>query len=407
LLLHDDPYPLSSGRRTGPPPVILFPDVDFSFSDEQERLRARVRTFAVDRLAPHYQAGDREGAMRPELPGEMAAEGLLGLRVPVEHGGAGADCVTTGLAIEEVAAADLNAGYLLLLAALISDILLTSGSGAQRRAWLPPIASGAHLPALCLTEPEHGSDAAAIELRAEPAAGGWRLVGTKTSIMLGGYATHGLVFARTGEPGPRGITAFYVPLDGAGVSRQPLRDLGNRSMGRATLEFAGLPAGPEHVVGGDGMGFVQVMRGFEYSRALISLMCVASARAAVDEALEHARTRQAFGQPIGRFQGVSFPLVEHATYLRAARLLAYEALWLKDAGQPHTVPANMAKWWAPRAAADAAHQALLTFGHHGWSDASPLGQRMRDIMGLEIGDGTAQITKLVVARALLGRDAAP
>jgi cyclohexanecarboxyl-CoA dehydrogenase len=382
--------------------------VDFSFSDEQERLRARVRAFATGRLAPHYQAGDRLGRMRPELPGEMAAEGLLGLRVPVVHGGAGADCVTTGVAMEEVARADLNAGYLLLLAALIADILLASGTEQQRRRWLPRIAAGADLPALCLTEPEHGSDAAAIELRAEAASdGAWRLTGTKTSVMLGMLATHGLVFARTGEAGARGVTAFYVPLVDAHVRRLPLRDLGNRSMGRATLELTGLPAGREHVVGGEGLGFVQVMRGFEYSRALISLMCVASAQAAIDDSLEHARTRHAFGQPIGRFEGLSFPLVEHATYLRAARLLAYEALWLKDAELPHTVPANMAKWWAPRAAADAAHQALLAFGHHGWSEESPQGQRMRDIMGLEIGDGTAQIAKLVVARALLGRDAAP
>lgn len=381
--------------------------MDLSFSDAQERLRSRTRAFAAERLAPHYQEGDRSGRMRPELPGELAAEGLLGLRVPVEHGGAGVDCVTTGVAMEEVAAADLNAGYLLLLAALIADILLANGTATQRRDWLPAIATGAHLPALCLTEPEHGSDAAAIELRAEAGSGGWRLTGVKTSTMLGMQATHGLVFARTGEAGARGISAFYVPLDGPRVRRLPLSDLGNRSMGRATLELDGLPAGPEHLVGGEGMGFVQVMRGFEYSRALISLMCVACAQAAVDEALEHARTRVAFGQPIGRFQGLSFPLVEHATYLRAARLLAYEALWLKDAGRPHTVPANMAKWWAPKTAAEAAHQALLTFGHHGWSDASPQGQRMRDIMGLEIGDGTAQIAKLVVARALLGRDAAP
>jgi cyclohexanecarboxyl-CoA dehydrogenase len=381
--------------------------VDFSFSDEQERLRERARAFAADRLAPHYQAGDRAGHMRPELPAEMAAEGLLGLRVPAEHGGVGADCVTTGVAMEEVAAADLNAGYLLLLAALIADILLASGAAEQRARWLPPIARGEHVPALCLTEAEHGSDAAAIELLAEPGGDGWRLTGAKTSVMLGTMATHGLVFARTGEAGARGITAFYVPLDAPHVRRLPLSDLGNRAMGRATLEFAGLPAARDAVVGGEGLGFVQVMRGFEYSRALISLMCVACAQAAVDDALAYAADRQAFGQPIGRFQGLSFPLVEHATYLRAARLLAYEALWLKDAGRPHTVPANMAKWWAPKTAAEAAHQALLTFGHHGWSDASPQGQRMRDIMGLEIGDGTAQIAKLVVARALLGREAAP
>jgi cyclohexanecarboxyl-CoA dehydrogenase len=381
--------------------------VDFSFSPSQERLREQVRAFAAERLAPSYQSGDREGRMRPELPAEMAAAGVLALRVPPEHGGQGADSVTTGLAIEELARADFNAAYLALLAALIADILMANGTDEQRARWLPPIATGEDLPALCLTEPEHGCDAAAIELAAARFDGGWRLSGTKTSIMLGMYATTGLVFARTGEPGPRGVTAFYAPLEARYVRRLPLRDLGNRAMGRATLELSELPLGADAVVGGEGLGFVQVMRGFEYSRALISLMCVACAQAAIDDALEHAGTREAFGQPIGRFQGLSFPLVEHATHLRAARLLALEALWLKDQGLPHTVPANMAKWWAPRAASEAVHQALLTFGHRGWSEESPQGQRMRDIMGLEIGDGTAQVAKLVVARALLGREAAP
>ncbi|HXM56400.1 MAG TPA: acyl-CoA dehydrogenase family protein, partial [Candidatus Dormibacteraeota bacterium] len=240
--------------------------MDFSFSDDQERLRERVRAFAAARLAPHYQAGDRAGRMRPELPAEMAAEGLLGLRVPAEHGGMGAGCVTTGVAMEEVAAADLNAGYLLLLAALIADILLASGTAEQRGRWLPAIGAGAQLPALCLTEAEHGSDAAAIELRADADGDGWRLTGAKTSVMLGAVATHGLVFARTGDAGARGITAFYVPLEAPHVRREPLSDLGNRAMGRATLEFRGLRAEAGAVVGGEGLGFVQVMRGFEYSR---------------------------------------------------------------------------------------------------------------------------------------------
>jgi cyclohexanecarboxyl-CoA dehydrogenase len=149
------------------------------------------------------------------------------------------------------------------------------------------------------------------------------------------------------------------------------------------------------------------MRGFDYSRALIALMSVGAAGAALDEALAHARQRQAFGQPIGRFQGVAFPLVEHATFLHAARLLAYEALWRKDAGLDHRTEANMAKWWAPKAAVDAAHQALLTLGHLGWSEDRELARRLRDVIGTELADGTANVTKLVVARQLLGRETAP
>jgi cyclohexanecarboxyl-CoA dehydrogenase len=140
---------------------------------------------------------------------------------------------------------------------------------------------------------------------------------------------------------------------------------------------------------------------------VIGLACLGTAAAALDDALEYARQRVAFGQPIGTFEGVSFPLVEQATYLRAARHVCYEALWRKDNGLDHTVEANMAKWWAPKLAMEITHQALLTFGHSGYSSDNPQGQRMRDVIGLEIGDGTAQIAKLVLARKLLGRAYAP
>ncbi len=261
--------------------------------------------------------------------------------------------------------------------------------------------------ALCLTEPDHGTDAAGIELRAEPDGDGWTLTGVKTSIMIGAYATHGLVFARTGGPGARGVTAFYTRLDGAGVTRTVLSDLGCRSSGRAELRFDGLRVGPQDVVGGPGLGFVQVMRGFDYSRALICLMATGTAGAALAEAMEYAGRREAFGKPIGTFQAVSFPLVEHATTLHAARLLAFEALWRNDAGLDHRVEANMAKSWVPKEAMEATHQALLTLGHLGWSEDGSLAHRLRDVIGLQLADGTANATKLVVARQLLGRENAP
>jgi cyclohexanecarboxyl-CoA dehydrogenase len=165
--------------------------------------------------------------------------------------------------------------------------------------------------------------------------------------------------------------------------------------------------GPDEVVGGLGEGFAGVMRGFDYSRALIALMAVASASVSLDEALEFARRRTSFGVPLGKHQGVAFPLVEHATYLRAARLLGYEALWRKDAGLEHRLAANMAKWWAPKAGVEANHQALLTLGHRGWSTEHPIERRLRDGIGPQIADGTENATKLVVARQLLGREQAP
>lgn len=375
--------------------------MDFGLSPGTEKLRVEVAAFAAEVLAPCNATDDAAGVLRPELVARLGAAGLLGLRVGAEFGGRGLSCVDTGIALEEAAKANFTACYPVLNHALIADVLATNGNTRA----LPALARGDALAALCLTEPEYGSDAAHIATVAEPDGDGWRISGVKASIMLGTLATHGLVFARTGGPGARGVSAFYVPLEG--VRRVGSRDVGNRAGGRATLHFDGLRAGPEDVLGGVGGGFVQVMRGFDYSRALIALMCVGCAQASLDEAWAWARQRHAFGKPIGALQGVAFPLVEHQTMLRGARLLALEALWRKDNGLEHSAEAGMAKWWAPKAAMDAAHQALLTFGQHAWSEDSPMGQRMRDVIGLQIGDGTAQVSKLVAARAILGRDAAP
>jgi cyclohexanecarboxyl-CoA dehydrogenase len=381
--------------------------MDFEFSTEQNALAKTVRQFAADRVAPHRRASDVTGRYRPGLIAEMAAEGLFALRIPAAHGGRQLDAVSAGLVLEELAAADLSVCFPVLNAALVGGVLAANGTPDQLSLWLPPIARGEAIAAVCLTEPGHGTDAVAIETRAEADGDGWALTGEKTSIMAVRYATHGLIFARTGQPGPHGITAFYAGLGGARVSRELQADLGCRSGGRGRLVFDGLRAGPGDVVGAPGSGFVQIMRGFGISRALIALMAIAVGQAAIDEATEYARRRQAFGRPIGQFQSVAFPLVEHATLLHAARLVAYEALWRADAGRSPAVPANMAKWWAPRAAMEAVHQALLTLGQLGWSEDGPVAQRLRDVIGLQLADGTAAATKLVVARHLLGRECAP
>ncbi|GAB3146897.1 acyl-CoA dehydrogenase family protein [Amycolatopsis stemonae] len=381
--------------------------MDFRFDEDEEAYRQELRRFATKILAPHYQADDKAARLRPELPGEMAEMGLTGLRIPEQYGGQAASAVVAGMAAEEVGRADFNASYLIILSALIGDILVRNATGEQRRAWLPLIASGAVLPALCVTEPEHGTDAASLRLRAEPDGDGWRLTGEKTSITLGMAAHTGLVLARTGGDGARGVSAFYVDLDDRYVTRTVFDDLGGRSIGRASLHFDGLPVGRDRLVGEEGAGFVSVMEGFDYSRAIIGLCCLGAAQSSLDEAVQWSRDREAFGKPIGTFQGVSFPLAEYATYLRGARHVCYEALWKKDRGLEHGAEAAMAKFWAPKLATEVIHQCLLTFGHLAYSTESPIGQRLRDVIGLEIGDGTAQVSKLVIARSLLGRAYAP
>jgi len=379
----------------------------FGFEDDEESFRQELRRFATKVLAPHYQADDRAARLRPTLAAEMAGMGLTGLRIPERFGGQEASAVIAGLAAEEVGRADFNATYLIINTALISDVLVRNAGEQQQAQWLPPIASGEVVPSLCVTEPGHGTDAANLGLRADADGAGWRLTGEKTSITLGMDAHTGLVLVRTGGPGARGVSAFYVDLDDRYVSRSAFDDLGSRSIGRASLHFDGLPVGRDRLIGAEGAGFVSVMQGFDYSRAIIGLACLGAAQVSLEEALQWARDREAFGQPIGKFQGVSFPLAEHATYLRGARHVCYEALWRKDNGLEHGAEAAMAKFWAPKLATEVIHQCLLTFGHLGYSSDSPLGQRLRDVIGLEIGDGTAQVSKLVIARSLLGRQFAP
>jgi cyclohexanecarboxyl-CoA dehydrogenase len=220
-------------------------------------------------------------------------------------------------------------------------------------------------------------------------------------------ADRGVVLARTGGPGARGVSAFWVDLDTEHVTRSGFDDLGGRAIGRASLHFEGAPVTRADLIGNEGDGFVSVMQGFDYSRAIIGLACLGAAQISLEEAFQWARDREAFGQPIGKFQGVSFPLAECATYVRGARHICYEALWKKDHDIEHSAEAAMAKFWAPKLSTEVIHQCLLTFGHMGYSTESPLGQRLRDVIGLEIGDGTAQVSKLVIARNLLGRAYAP
>ena len=381
----------------------------YAFDEDQQTYAQEVRKFAVKTLAPHYQSDDKAAEFRRQLALDMASMGLTGLRIPEEYGGQDATAVIAGIAAEEVGREDFNAGYLIINTALISDIIVRNATDEQKAAWLPGIASGETVPCICITEPGHGTDAASLELRATPRTDGegWTLHGEKTSITLGMASDRAVVLARTGGPGARGVSAFWVDLHHPTVSRSAFDDLGSRAIGRASLHFDGTPVSRAELIGNEGDGFVSVMQGFDYSRAIIGLLCIGAAQASLDEAIQWSRDREAFGSPIGTFQGVSFPLAEAATYLKGARHVCLEALWRKDNDLEHSSEAAMAKFWAPKLAAEIIHQCLLTIGHIGYSSEHKVGQRLRDVIGLEIGDGTAQVSKLVISRHLLGRKYAP
>lgn len=382
--------------------------MDYSFDEDQEAYRAEVARFATKVLAPHYQSDDQQAEFRRQLAVDMAGMGLTGLRIPEQFGGQEATALIAGIAAEEVGRQDFNATYLIINTALISDVIVRNSTREQQAAWLPGIASGETVPCICITEPDHGTDAGAMEVKAVPReGGGWTLHGEKTSITLGMTADRAVVLARTSGPGARGISAFWVDLSHESVTRSAFDDLGSRAIGRASLHFDGTPVAADELIGEEGGGFVSVMQGFDYSRAIIGLACIGAASESLDEALQWSRDREAFGQPIGRFQGVSFPLAECATHLRGARHVCLEALWRKDHDLEHSEEAAMAKFWAPKLATEVIHQCLLTIGHVGYSSEAKVGQRLRDVIGLEIGDGTAQVSKLVISRHLLGRQYAP
>jgi len=382
--------------------------MDLAFSPEQEELVRILRRFARRDLAPRSARWDRSGEFPAEAWRRMGELGLLGLRVPAAYGGQESDFVTFGIAMEEIGRGDFSCTYGIQLAGLAGEILGRSATEEIRTRWLPPTARGEAVVALALTEPGAGSDAASLACRAERDGDHYVLTGEKSGISLGMAAHAAIVFARTDPAGrARGVSAFLVPLDLPGVSRSPLRDMGTRAIARAVLAFDHVRVPASHRLGEEGTGFYQVMQGFDYNRIGIALACLGVAQQSVEETIAYVKERRAFGGAIARFQGVSFPIAEAATHLEACRWLCYRALWLADQGRPHTKESAMTKWWGPRLAVDTIHQCLLLHGHYGYTHELPFEQRMRDVIGLEIGDGAAEVMKMVVARELMGRESLP
>lgn len=381
--------------------------MEFSLSAEQRAVRDLATRFAHERLLPGYRSRELAGCVDVALRREIGELGLIGVEFPEHHGGLGLDPVSTGLVIDALAEGDFNVAYVVLLAALNGQIIADHMQQEIASEWLPRICRGEVLPALALTEPGAGSDAANLQLAAQKSGNTYILNGEKTSISMADQADIAVVFARTGtqQERARGVTAFLVPLDTPGITTTRFRDLGEHAVGRGSIFFeeVGVPA--EFMIGKEGRGFTQVMQGFDFSRALIGLQCLAAARQSLAETWRYVSARQSFGRPIASFQGVSFPLAELETYITAARDLCYKTLWLKGRNLPHTAEAAMCKWWAPKVAFDAIHQCLLSHGHGGYSRDLPFEQRLRDVLGLQIGDGTAQIMKMIISRQKLEENA--
>lgn len=372
-------------------------------SDEEQLLADTCRRYALQELLPDFSRWRSEPYPRSKIEA-LADLGVLGMAIPEEFGGSGASLRSLGVAAEELSRGDINVSYFIQLSAIAAGLLGASGDAELQGRWLPGVATGELVVAFALTEPHVGSDAAKLTTRAVRDGSDWLITGEKASITFAGQADACVVFARSGGDGARGISMFLVPLDAPGVERTVYDSAGAKLTERGSLHFDDVRIPASHQLGAEGVGFVAAMEAFDFNRAVIALACIGAAQQSLDETIEHVKTRESFGKPLARHEGVAFQIAEHLAQIHAARLVAYQTLDLADAGRPHTTEAAMCKWLGPKHAAEAIHACGILHGWAGWGHELPFNQRMNDVMGLEIGDGTPEIMKAVIAREVMGRE---
>ena len=380
--------------------------MDFELTEEQEMIRRMVRDFAEKEIVPIAGEMDEKGEFPWETIRKMAPLGFLGLPIPEEYGGAGVDNVSFAIAMEEIARASGSIAITLdAHVSLACEAILQFGSEEQKRKYLAPLARGEKLGAFALTEPEAGSDAAAIKTRAVLSGDEWVLNGQKVFITNGSIADVVVVAAVTDPTkGHRGISNFIVEKGTPGF--RPGRDeekMGLKGSVTSQLFFEDCRVPKENLLGKEGEGFKQFLSVLDAGRIAIGAMAVGLAQAALDASIAYAKERVQFGQPIAKFQAIQWMIADMATQLDAARLLVYRAAWLKDRGVRFTREAAMAKLFASEIAERACHAAIQIHGGYGYTKDYPLERYYRDARLCEIGEGTSEIQRLVIARQVLGK----
>jgi alkylation response protein AidB-like acyl-CoA dehydrogenase len=380
--------------------------MDFDLREDHELLRQSVREFARAEIAPHAQRWDNEERFPTELVPKLAEMGLLGIRIPEEYGGSGLDMQAYAICVEEIARAD---GSTALTVASHNGLgtghLLKFGSEEQKRRYLPMAATGQWLAAWALTEPGSGSDAAALRTTARRDADGWVLDGTKTFITQGSVGGFCVVLARSaaGPSKQQGITAFVVEHGTPGfTASKHLLKLGCRSSDTAELTFENVHVPDSARVGEVGRGFVDTMQILDRGRISIAAMAIGLGYGALEKATSYAKQRSAFGKAIAEFQAIQWMLADAKAELDAAALLTYRAAWLADRGDSFSRAAAMAKLFASEAATRACNGAVQIHGGYGYVREFDVERHLRDAKLCEIGEGTSQVQRLVIAKHLLG-----
>jgi alkylation response protein AidB-like acyl-CoA dehydrogenase len=380
--------------------------VDFELSDEQKLVRRTAREFAEGEIAPvsarYDEAEEFPAALIPKL-GEL---GFMGALFPAEYGGAGLDYVSYALVVEELSRVDGSIGITMWAHnSLCTNHIYSFGTDAQRQKYLPPLCRGDVLGAWGLTEPGSGSDAAAMKTTAVDAGDAWVLDGSKAFITNGSVAGTAVVLARTdpeSEGGSRGISAFVLERGMPGFrAGQRYRKLGLHASDTAELVLEGVRVPRENLLGEKGRGFQDTKKVLEGGRIAMAAMAVGLAQGALDHAIRYARERQAFGRPIGEFQALQAMIADLATEVQAARLLTLRAAHGKDRGRPVMQEASMAKVFAAEVGMKCATKAVQIHGGYGYTREFPVERIFRDVKLCEIGEGTSEVQRMVIARHLL------
>jgi alkylation response protein AidB-like acyl-CoA dehydrogenase len=378
--------------------------VDFELTADQREIQALTRDFAGAEIEPYAGEWDRDHHFPRELYGKLAELGLMGVCVPEEYGGAGADFLSYILVLEELSRADAGVGVTVAVHTSAATLpILTFGTDEQRSRFVPPLARGEAIGAFALTEPESGSDAGSLRTRAEAVGDGWRITGSKQFISTAEYAGTFLLFARTDPETAtaRGVSAFILDAEHIRVTGREEK-LGLNSSVTNSIAVDGVEVGRDRLLHEENRGFRVAMKTLDGGRIGIAAQALGIAQAAYDAARAYALERRQFGHRICDFQAIQWKLADMATEIDAARLLVYRAAWLKERGEPHTEAGAKAKLFASEMARRQTGEAIQIFGGYGYTREFPVERHYRDAKITEIYEGTSEIQRLVIARSILG-----
>lgn len=381
--------------------------MDLSLTDEQRAFQAVAREFLDREVVPHRTEWDRRESVDTAIVPELGKLGFFGLTFPDEYGGLGGDYVTYCLAMEELGRADSSIrGIVSVSAGLFGKSVLAAGTEEQKQAWLPRICSGEALGCFGLTEPDTGSDAGNLTTRARRDGSDYLISGQKIFITNGTWADVCIVFARTGGPGPKGVSAFLVPTDSPGFERREIKGkLGLRGQATAELFLTDVRVPESARLGAEGEGFRIAMQTLDKGRVSVAAGCTGIVQGCLEEVVRYTTERRQFGRPIASFQLVQEIIAEISVDADAARLLTWRAADLVDRGESFGTAASKAKYYASEAAVRAANSGLQAFGGYGYIDEYPMQKYLRDARVMTLYEGTSQVQKLLIGRAETGINA--